>query len=425
MDPNAEAFYPDIGTASPSNSSNSQRAVAGDGPLLEPPSPEVRHRPLGSRPFKTISPTLMKSQPWGAADGADAAGAGRPFGSGECTTDEQKYRRFQEIKDEIRKRARQIDASNTRAQSVHRASVPADLPPLTRVERVALFLNSLELHALVAAAFLGAVYFVGLGVGIQAAAVVHAALLAFWVGVWLHAQGPSGTRRLVDYAEVSRNVEVAPLASLVFYLCFAHFHRWQWYDVGIALVIVASPPFLQWTAHSLGKAAAAQQHPQGVVAAGGSKRQLTGPAAVEEMDLVEVEAALRRLRVQNNQRARRRCVSSLLFVVVVVVVVSSLCFWQDFLAGVCPDCVGRCALGRPGEIDGVVACDNGWCCLLARVRACACVHVVPCVRARAIMCCCGRGPATIAIKKRRDDPPVRAPAAAATGGADVEYKKMN
>jgi hypothetical protein len=330
VDPNAEEYYPELGAANPTNS---HCVAAGNNrPVLEPPSPEVRHRPLGSRPFKTISPTLMKSQPWGADGGDGDGGAGRPFGSGERTTDEQKYRRFQEIKDELRKRARQIDESNTKARGVQRASVPVHLPPLTRVERVALFLNSLELHALVAAAFLGTVYFVGLGAGIQAAAGVHAALLAFWVGVWLHAQGPSGTRRLADYAEVSRNVEVAPLASLVFYLCFAHFHRWQWYDVGIALVIVVSPPFLQWTAHSLGKAAA----PAG--GRGGGSRRFSGPGSVEQMDLVELEAALHRLRVQNNNRARRRCVGSWMYVGVLRMCVCVKVYCVDSRRCVCSKC---------------------------------------------------------------------------------------
>lgn len=226
LDPNSEAQYPptqgddDVNASSPLARRSARRRGGGgdrgDGSL----SPlAAKHRALGRRPFNPISPTLKKNQTRIGGDAAQSsapAAAGpegeggtkrRPFGTGSETTEDQKYRRFLEIKDEIRKRARKLETSK------HDKAKLA-LPPLTGQEKMSLFLNSFEAHSLVAALFLNIVYFLGLGRAIQTISIIHAMLLAFWVVIWYHAKR-SGLKRLEEYAEFSRNVTIAPFVSVL------------------------------------------------------------------------------------------------------------------------------------------------------------------------------------------------------------------
>ena len=227
LDPDAEEQYPPLqsdgnfdgaNASSPLARRSARRRGGGggsDGGSLSPIA--AKHRALGRRPFNPISPTLKKNQtriggdaaqPSDPAAGPEGEGTKRrPFGTGSETTEDQKYRRFLEIKDEIRKRARRIESSK------HDKAKLA-LPPLTGQEKMSLFLNSFEAHSLVAALFLNIVYFLGLGRAIQTISVVHAALLAFWVVMWYHAKR-SGLKRLEEYAEFSRNVTIAPFVSIL------------------------------------------------------------------------------------------------------------------------------------------------------------------------------------------------------------------
>ena len=187
IDPDAEA----------SSTTDTQTAAAVSKSQVRSPS----SRGPTTRPFKPISPTLTKSLFRGTGDDESKQ---RPFGSGKDTTEDQRYRRFLEIKDEIRKRARKIEQAKARNAKI------VKLPPLTGIESFCLFVNSWELHALVLVAFLNVAYFLHLGSAIAVACTVHTLFFLFWVSVWMHSRN-SNSRRLEDYAELSRNVELAPL----------------------------------------------------------------------------------------------------------------------------------------------------------------------------------------------------------------------
>lgn len=98
-------------------------------------------------------------------------------------------------------------------------------------------------------------------------------------------------------------------------MTFAHFHRWRWWDIVISAIIVGSPPLLQRIAHGFARVSVFECcldllfdyvipltfdvtlpiqriHPPPQAA----------PQSAEDMELQELEAALRKMRVKNQAR---------------------------------------------------------------------------------------------------------------------------
>ena len=203
VDPNAEEVYPDVLTPLKRRDANANTP----GGSATKSKPRFQISPGGTRrPFRPISPSFLRA-------------TSRPFGSGKDTTDEQKYRRYKEIKDEIRKRAQKLEATTQNARAVHSRSVEQrrqrQLPPLTNPERFALFVNSFEFHSMIFVLFLVVLLSVGMGRAVQTATACQAALLCFWTGLRFHAgRTPKESWRLLEYSEISRNISIAPLVSL-------------------------------------------------------------------------------------------------------------------------------------------------------------------------------------------------------------------